>query len=162
MGEVEKKPSWVRYAVWGTVAPLALCCIGSALTQGGPNVKTQAPVAPRPAEPAAPSAATEPAMDVTALKLWDDYEANEVAADGVYKGKTLRVSGKVRSITKDFTDAMIVDLAARNQFMEVKAYLDDTQKSVATKLKKGQSVVVTCEGNGLVIGSPILRHCMVE
>jgi hypothetical protein len=51
------------------------------------------------------SAAVRP-PEVSALTLYADYRRNEVAADNVYKGRTLAVKGVVASINKDFLDKL--------------------------------------------------------
>jgi hypothetical protein len=102
------------------------------------------------------------AVEVTATKLWNDYQANEVAADEKYKGKTLLVSGSVASIDKDFADNIVVRLSTPNQFMSTMATLDDSQKSKAAQLSKGQPIRLRCEGRGMIIGSPSLDDCTIE
>ena len=99
---------------------------------------------------------------MTAEKLFTDYQANEVSADEVYKGKNLLVTGKVSSITKDFLDNIVVSLVTSNQFMSVMATVDDSEKSKAGKLAKGESVSVLCKGGGAVVGSPMLGDCKIQ
>ena len=50
---------------------------------------------------AAPSAAG-PAVEITSKELSSEYDKNEVAADNKYKGKTVRVTGKVAEFTEDY------------------------------------------------------------
>ena len=45
-----------------------------------------------------------PAIEVSAKKLYLDYDANGVSADMKYKGKVLSVTGKINNIDKDFMD----------------------------------------------------------
>lgn len=116
---------------------------------------------PKAADPEPPAKPT-PDMKVTAVKLFQDYEANEVAADNVYKGKTLLVSGKVQSIDKDFMDNIVVHLTTPNEFMSALATVMDSEKAKAGKLTKGQTVSVLCSGGGRIIGSPVLRDCTIE
>jgi len=51
------------------------------------------------------------------LALANAYKANEIAADTKYKGKTLRVTGVVMGITKDFLDNPQVEIRTDNEFM---------------------------------------------
>jgi hypothetical protein len=60
---------------------------------------------------------TGSAIVITADALHAEYKANEVAADGKYKDKTLEVSGTVQEIGKDALGAQYVNLSlASNQF----------------------------------------------
>jgi len=104
-----------------------------------------------------PEPVVESPVNVTAMELFSAYDANEVAADASYKGKTLNVTGKVAGIDKDFTDTVIVKLRTPNQFMDVMAY--GVAPDVAGSLRKGQPLTLTCRGEGLVMGSPVLRRC---
>lgn len=98
-------------------------------------------------------------IEVDAKTLFDEYQANEVAADDRYKGKKLLVRGTVQSVDKDFLDSIIVRLATSNQFMGAMARMEDGEKSQASRLRKGEKVAVLCEGGGIVIGTPSLRDC---
>jgi hypothetical protein len=117
----------------------------------------RAPADPARAPEPKPEPVAEAPVSVTAMELFSAYDANEVAADTAYKGKTLRVSGKVAGIDKDFTDTVIVKLQTSNQFMDVMAY--DVAPDVAGNLRKGQALTLTCRGEGRVMGSPVLRRC---
>ena len=100
------------------------------------------------------------AIEVPASALYKAYAANEVAADDTYKGKQLAVTGTVAGISKDFTDAVYVELDTGNEFASIHARDIDT--AVAAGLSKGQQITVVCEGAGLVMGSPILNSCVVR
>lgn len=41
------------------------------------------------------------------IRLFHDYEANEVAADNRYRGKPVRVTGRVFSVEKNLMDAAV-------------------------------------------------------
>ena len=40
-------------------------------------------------------------IEITAKQLYEEYSNNEVKADSLYKGKTLRITGKIYEITKN-------------------------------------------------------------
>lgn len=103
-----------------------------------------------------------PTRDVglTARKLFVDYEENEVSADIKYKGKALRVSGKISRIGKDALNSPFVDLATENRFEGVLAKF--SSEATLVTLKRGQQVAVRCYGAGLMMGSPILADCVLE
>lgn len=98
-------------------------------------------------------------MQVTALQLWRDYQANEVSADAQYKGKKLLVTGAVASIDKGPLGGIHVRLRTPNMFMHVSAEMEDAEAAAAGQLGKGQPVRLQCQGAGMVIGSPMLSDC---
>lgn len=91
--------------------------------------------------------------------LWKDYNANEVRADDQYKGRSLIISGKVQSIDKDFLDNVIVRLRSPNQFMATHANFAEEERERVARLSKGDSILVNCVVDGLLLGSPVLRNC---
>ena len=104
----------------------------------------------------------EIAINVTALQLWSDYQANEVAADAEYKDKALAVHGVLASIDKDFTDSVVLQLRTPNEFMPVHAALKDSETQKAAALSKGGKTTLLCRGGGMVIGSPVLSDCTIQ
>ena len=44
----------------------------------------------------------------------------------------------------------------------VNATLEDSEKGKAASLRKGASVTVACTGNGLIIGTPMLKDCTIR
>jgi hypothetical protein len=51
-------------------------------------------------------------IEVSARKLFADYQANEIAADETYNGKVLKVSGTIRDIGNDLLDNAYISIAA--------------------------------------------------
>ncbi|HZH44276.1 MAG TPA: hypothetical protein VEY50_09365 [Lysobacter sp.] len=105
-------------------------------------------------------AAPADAIKVTAAELFASYEANEVAADSQYKGKTLEITGKVAGIDSGMGDEPVVQLESSNMFQHVQAR--GLSKDVAASLAKGSKITLVCEGAGEVIGSPMLDDCRVR
>jgi hypothetical protein len=118
--------------------------------------------APSAASVKAETAAAPVYTDVDAKTLFQDYDANEVAADEKYKGKLLGVQGKVQSIDKDAFDNVIVRLVTPNQFMGVSGTIKAVDRTTAGSLTKGQTVRLYCEGTGRLIGSPTLKNCFID
>jgi tRNA_anti-like len=110
-----------------------------------------------------PSAAPEPApVEVSAADLFHEYDRNEVAADDLYKGKHLLVTGRVASITKDFLDNIVVEISTGQMFADIHATVRDSQKSVAARLSKRQQISVLCRGKGKILMSPVLDECLIQ
>lgn len=112
-----------------------------------------------PMSVAAPSAV--PVVQVDAMTLWREYDANEVAADLKYKGQMLAVTGTVFSIDKNFADDIIVRLESPNSFRTIMATLHDSQVAAAARLTKGSNILMSCRGAGSIMGSPSLNDCVV-
>ncbi|QBC01108.1 OB-fold protein [Enterobacter cloacae] len=95
----------------------------------------------------------------TAKALAELYSANEVAADDKIGGRKVEVTGTVQDITKNFANDVVLKLESGNRFMPVSLSLADSEKSQASKLKKGQKITVTCEKMQFFIGAPSGGNC---
>lgn len=107
-----------------------------------------------------PKESSEPAIDVSPEQLRSDYKANEISADQRYRGKVLRVTGMVKAIKKDFMDDPYVVLGTSNMFEGVHARFEDA--AGLSGLRQGSTITVRCIGNNVVLGSPMLKHCVLE
>lgn len=101
-----------------------------------------------------------PAVIVTATRLAKDYSENEVEADRLYRDKLLRVNGVVDAVKKDITDDPYIVLKTKNQFAGVHAYFDNDNDLAG--LRRGHEIWVRCLGDNVILGSPMLRRCIVE
>lgn len=126
----------------------------SATQAAGANTAASAAVAATGVVPAA-----TPPLAVTSVALAKAYEENEAAADNLYKGKLLVVSGKLQSINKDLTDDTVLVLQGQNAFQTVQAELDSDAASAALSMHKGQKVTLHCMGAGEVASLPMLKDC---
>lgn len=105
--------------------------------------------------------AKAPAQQVTAEKLFSEYEANEIAADQKYKDKVVVVTGTVEEIAKDLTGDIYVTLSTGEMSVgSIQCFFSDDHVNDAAKLSKGQTATIKgmCEGkmmNILVRGSSL-------
>lgn len=113
-----------------------------------------------------------------AKRMFKDYQDNEVAADGKYKGKWFVVTGKVSEISKDYRDKPYLVFSmdghgisnVRADLFEDQVCSASKEKGVtscpaterAAKLKKGQTIDLECKGGGMVVKVPILRECLIS
>lgn len=135
--------------------------IGMAIFAGTVGALGAAGEAERKAEMQSPAteiskAEVVDAVAVDAATLHQAYAANEIAADQLYKGKPLKVTGKIAEIASDVTDEPVVSLRV-SEFESVHA--TGLPKDVAATLAKGQTITVTCIGAGEMIGTPVLSDC---
>lgn len=98
-------------------------------------------------------------IKVTATELYNDYKANEIAANARYKGKPLLITGTVRAIQSDFRDQPVVQLAA-GDFVTVS--ISGLSVEEASELSKGASIAAACTGNGEVLSFPATRNCKLQ
>ena len=101
---------------------------------------------------------TPPPIEITSEHLYKEYDANEVAADQLYKNRTLKVSGTVRSINKAIGDAPYVNLATGRWSHQVVVYFPETlyDDKLAT-YKKGDRIEVTGTCRGMILGMVVIR-----
>lgn len=106
--------------------------------------------------------ATEtPALSVSAGQLYADYEANGVAADEKYKGKVLRVTGKVNSIDRDILETIYVTLQGDEYFGDVQCFFAEDHVRTASQLSKGQTITVKGKCDGKLM-NVMLKGCVIE
>jgi hypothetical protein len=126
-----------------------LCCAGGSL-EGTRNVNQHGNGSVNQAS----------AIRVTAPVLISEYEANEIAADQRYKGKTVVVTGKVDHVGKDIMDSMYVTLRGDKEFgiVRVQCFFDDSWATRLSYLREGDTVTVngTCDGK---FGNVLLKDC---
>ena len=98
---------------------------------------------------------------IGAVRLWREYEENEVAADTRYKGERLRVTGIIVSIERDYEGRPVLHLFGGNAIFPTLATLDKADIPAAARLKKGDEVVVRCIGAGRELRMPQLERCLM-
>jgi hypothetical protein len=99
---------------------------------------------------------------VTATDLWMSYSRDGVAADHVYRGHSVVVTGTIRSIDRNYEGDMVVRLGTGDAFETVNATLATRNDSVLGTLAKGRAVSLLCVGRGALIGAPLLGSCFVR
>lgn len=104
--------------------------------------------------------AKEHGIDVTALELAEAYKANEVNADGKYKGQVVRVTGTVDKIAKGFLGDPYVSLEAGEK-KHVRCNFEESVPALANIAPK-QTVTLRGLGDGLTMTGPALKRCVVE
>ena len=98
--------------------------------------------------------------EITALELYQAYNANEVAADEKYKNKKLAVTGVIENISKDALNDPYISLEI-GYFKTVNCYFSDKDTKVISQLSKGQNITIVGECNGLKASIVMLNECEV-
>jgi hypothetical protein len=162
---------------WTVVTLGVFAVLGAASGSSSSSPTPSAPAAPAPvpgaaaapaapgqaaAAPSAPAVTPSPLVEVAARQYFNDYQANEVSADARYRGKRLRVTGRVSEIRRDMFDNIVLELRTSNRFMGVNVHLDDSQTARAAQVSRGQDIAVVGEGGGMIMGSPIVADAVIE
>jgi hypothetical protein len=127
------------------------------------SAATATPGATATAAPAAAAPAPAPAMSVEPKTILADYKDNEVRADGLYKGKQVRITGTVGEVKKDIMGSMYVTVGTGKAFELpiVQCMLEDDQVAKASALKKGGKVTIEGEVTGLMM-NVLVRPCSIQ
>ena len=105
------------------------------------------------------TADTKPNLIVSARKLYEEYNANEIAADEKYKGKIIQVTGIIRDIGNDIMDNAYITLIGDQYFGDIQCYF--REKSIVAGLSKGNRIIVMGSCSGLMMNVH-LNNCIVK
>lgn len=99
-----------------------------------------------------------PCIEITASKLWNEFDKNEVAAEQKYTGKTVRITGTVNNINSSstFISANVL-LECGTSFRSIQCNFYAENEASLASLSEGQTV--TIEG---VCGKIATTNIMVE
>jgi hypothetical protein len=140
-----------------------LVYIGSPSTPPGQrSAPVAAPTAASAPASAQASAPVEQLKAYTAVQVASSYDENTVAADILFKGKKVKVSGRITDINTDFMGNPYLVLAGKNEFLGPQFKFDKADIAVMATLKKGASVQVVCTGIGDVIKTPMFEDCQLS
>lgn len=102
--------------------------------------------------------AAKEAIEVGVGDIFQNYKENEVGADAKYKGKWLKVKGKISKIGKDITDDAYILFDVSDALFGVRAAFEKENQGDLTDLAPGQTVVLVCQGEGK-FGDVMLKKC---
>lgn len=101
----------------------------------------------------------EEVVKVTATKLAEDYDNNEVAADQKYKGKTLEITGTLKSI-EVMLGSQFITIEGNQIFSDIQCFFDKSKESELAALQKNRSITVRgrVDGKSLNVG---VKECEI-
>lgn len=97
---------------------------------------------------------------VNSTALYYEYKKNEIVANNKYKGKKIRVTGIVESVSEDFTGGGIVKTTSPEMFLGGTMFNVNKQDPYVLNLTPGATVDMVCIGGGFIMDSPVLRSCV--
>jgi RNA polymerase subunit RPABC4/transcription elongation factor Spt4 len=92
------------------------------------------------------------AITIAPDDLFAAYDGNEVKADNTYKGKMVRISGKVGDIGKDILDQPYITFARGEwDMVHVQVYFKKNEQAKMAELDKGQQITIVgrCDGKSM-------------
>ncbi|MFA5048818.1 MAG: hypothetical protein WC516_07365 [Patescibacteria group bacterium] len=101
-----------------------------------------------------------PAIVVTPAKIVADYEANGVAADEMYKGKTVEMSGTIKDINKDIMNTPYITLESGNVVWSVQCMFEKSNTEKLVSLSQNQKITVTGVVSGK-LGNVLVKECSI-
>lgn len=91
----------------------------------------------------ASKASTEPSIEVTAIKILADYEADEKAAEKTYGGRNLVLSGKIMSIDKNHDDKVEILLnSPESSIGSVRCHFSAEAAAALANVNREDNIVV--------------------
>jgi hypothetical protein len=151
---------WIIVAMGGLIGLAALGSILPEPTQEEKIAAAAERIAKQEAEMAEAASKRASAIKVTASQLFEAYQANEMAAQQSYGGRTIEVTGQIDGVDLDISDNPVIKLRTSNQFMPVSIYLIDDRKSAAAAYNKGEKASFLCEDVSEVISMPQVKECV--
>lgn len=97
-------------------------------------------------------------LQKTAREYEADFDANEIAADQLYKGKKILLSGSIESINKDIAGDGYLTLRS-NSPLGVQARLSDEGMRGAAQLEKGTLVYLVCDPGTRIATVAMANNC---
>ena len=89
-------------------------------------------------------------VEASALAL--EYETNELAGDAEFKGKTLRINGVVREVSKDILGNPFVILeGTKKGYMGVQCSFAESTAPLLSRLRKGEATSFDCRVTGKLL-----------
>jgi len=104
------------------------------------------------------SVASEKAVRVDAVKLFEAFQINETEANLAYLNKVLEVSGKVAIVDTNAEEKSVIVLETNDAIFGINCTLDNTNK---TEISVGDSVVIKgiCTG---YLSDVVLVECSAQ
>lgn len=101
-----------------------------------------------------------PGINISSEQLSEDYEANELAADKMYKDCVIIINGVAISIGSDYDGTPNVLLRGTDPFSSVSAKFMSYEGDKLIAIKKGERVSAKCIGDGMNVNAQ-LKNCVL-
>ena len=103
--------------------------------------------------------ASKPTSDpIHATSLVAAYEENAVAADSIYKGRWLEISGRIDDIGTEILGAPYITFEANGLWGVQAMFTRSKDERLVATFTKGQSLTLLCRGSGKLL-NVLVREC---
>lgn len=155
-----KKPFYKKK--WFVILAVILV-IGALAGDSTPNNQTAINTNVESKESALEPRVEETVLEVTATKMIADYKANEIAADGTYKDKLVKVTGVVGTIGKDVLNNPYVTLTNETPYglEAVQCFFSRADESTLTNLSKDTRITMQGRVSGMSLTNVMIKECTV-
>lgn len=158
-----------RYILYIFLGMVVLAVIGSLIDQEDEKPTPSTPdkysetghTVKQVQKPARPTYSA-PILRISAKKLYDAYEENEIAADLKYKDEVYIISGTITSIGKDIMNTPYIVLEAGNVIGGVQCLFGRSDDVILARLSKNQSVYVKGTIKGKTLTNILVRKCALQ
>lgn len=106
------------------------------------------------------SSVSDGAIDVEGNSFYYEYMANPIKADEHYKGKLIKITGRVNRIDREIMGQPYVTFEIDN-FKDIRLTFKKSEEAKVANLSKGESITVVGECQGKLISSVALRDCIL-
>ena len=108
--------------------------------------------------------ANQPAQHfVTASVLYEAYYQNTVAADSIYKGQVIQVTGAIDSIDEDVLGDVYITLKnPEDKWTSIQCYFPEGRRSELAQLESGQTVHVKGVCHGMSFLNVLVKGCTLQ
>ena len=99
------------------------------------------------------------AQEITASRLYTEFEKNEIAAEGKYKGTKINVSGKVVDVKKNIAGQPLITLDA-GTLSYVSCRFPKNAMNELAKVQKDDNVKLSCKVDHKTLTTIHLSDCI--
>lgn len=165
---VKKKAGFFKLVVYGVIGFFGFFMLigiaaASCSDKKAPATASFTPGAAAPAAAAEPAPAAPAFLDADISEVLGAYQGNELKGDQLYKGKKIRVTGKVDDVKNDILNNPFVTLGTGKQFEipQIQCSLADSEGGKAANLTKGQDITVIGDVTGLMMNVQ-MNECVIQ
>lgn len=102
-------------------------------------------------------------IEVSPEDLYAAYDDNEVAADQKYEGKTLKITGTIKSIGKDVLDQVYITFETDAVLGSVQCYFSEQSEiDKVASLHEGDTITIVGVCKGKSITSVSIKKCEIQ
>jgi hypothetical protein len=96
---------------------------------------------------------------IAAPQLGNEFDSNEIAAEGKYKNRLLAITGIIENFRKGPFGGTYVDLSTGQMFSAVHCEFKEGYDAQLAQYRKGAKITIMGTCKGMILGSVMLDDC---